>query len=524
MQQARLVAATSNRVSSSPAVTSSTRTTCARAGAPRRAAAPRDRSPRRPASRPRSRRARSRAPSAPSARSALQRERAARRLHRLIARAACAPSERHDVRAVDEPLELARRAAAATSRSGSIDARRASVVTRLPRGDRRRRWRARTSRRAPCAPRAPLDQHHAQRAAARSRSAPRVAGASARAGRRPRSPSAAELGGDAHAIARPLLGLLREHARDQLVERRRQIAARIAPSRGASSSRIFASTAITLSPTNGGCPVRHSNSTQPSANTSGARVDVALAARLLRRHVPGRARSCTPVRVDPRRHPSCARRRSRAPSRARGRPSGSKMFDGLMSRWTTPRACAAPERLGDAPRERDDSRAGVSASRARCRSPEASRPRATPSRATSRRRVVPPRRRSARCPGCRSPASTRISRANRSRASRASPFNTFIATRSPVARSRARNTIPMPPAPACASSSNRPSTTSPGFMRFGTSVRHSRPACRRRHSAASRFRRPGHATGHRPRDSRRRPRRQTTHLCGIELPPRGDDL
>ena len=43
---------------------------------------------------------------------------------------------------------------------------------------------------------------------------------------------------------------------------------RIAPTRGASSSKTLASTAIMLSPANGGLPVRHSNSRQPSANTS----------------------------------------------------------------------------------------------------------------------------------------------------------------------------------------------------------------------------------------------------------------
>ena len=59
--------------------------------------------------------------------------------------------------------------------------------------------------------------------------------------------------------------------------------------RGASSSRILASTAIALSPAKAACPVRHSKSTQPSEKTSARGPHVAIAARLLGRHVAGRA-------------------------------------------------------------------------------------------------------------------------------------------------------------------------------------------------------------------------------------------
>ncbi len=103
-------------------------------------------------------------------------------------------------------------------------------------------------------------------------------------------------------VAAGALGLLGQHPRQRASSPR----ARPGAARGRAATRRGRSSRAPPSPSapERRRPVRHSKSTQPSENTSARGVDVALAARLLGRHVAGRARAARrfgsrPPRVSP---------------------------------------------------------------------------------------------------------------------------------------------------------------------------------------------------------------------------------
>ena len=117
-------------------------------------------------------------------------------------------------------------------------------------------------------------------------------------------------------------------------------------------------------PSNARRPVEHLEEHAAERPDVGALVD-GLAARLLRAHVGGACRRCTPAGVDDRgtcgrrrrvgagvdrRGSSAWRGRSRAPSPCR--PGGTLMLAGLRSRWTMPRVVRGVERVGDLLRDR----------------------------------------------------------------------------------------------------------------------------------------------------------------------------
>ena len=429
-----------------PAVTSSMRD--GRPRRRRRAVTPREqRAPRavdhladRQAPRRRSAAARSRARSAGPAERRAQRERAAGRLRRLIGRRCRAP--RGSPRASRRPAS-SRRAPRASSRAGAARRRAATAGARASARRRRRR-----------APRRGPHQHHREHAA---RSVVRVSAAAApgrrrRRRRRARRAARAPWRRAPRATSAPsrgrVAGLLGEHARDELVERRGDVGRELAQRAARSSRRIFASDRHQrASPPNAGSPGEALEEHAAEREHVGARVDVRRAARLLGRHVAGRAE-----------HRAGARQ-PRAPRRSRAMPKSSsltrvdvaaarKRLHGLTSRWTMPRACAAAERLGDA------------RARARRSRPTVSAPRGEPLREVlaleplhrevrlargAERRA----RRSARCPGW----TARRAPWPRERERDSSPDfcssrHTLTATTSPERRLTAWKTAPMPPAHA----------------------------------------------------------------------------
>jgi hypothetical protein len=229
----------------------------------------------------------------------------------------------------------------------------------------------------------------------------------------------------------------------------RGASARTDRTRGASSTSSFASTATACAPENAGLPVQHSNKMHPSENTS------------LRASTFGCPRACSGERnpMLPITAPTivsgrldCVRSRASPKSSTFARaasPPTRNTFPGFKSRCTIPCACAT----AIAPTMRDASAVHSSIDIA----PRSSRcPKSSPS---SHSIASHPRS----CAmyftiaSCSSAASTSASRKNLSSCAR-SP-STFTATRSPLARSRASHTTPIPPAPASRTSSNRSPTT-----------------------------------------------------------------
>ncbi len=98
-----------------------------------------------------------------------------------------------------------------------------------------------------------------------------------------------------------------------------------------SSRQIFASTAIAVGPVNGGCPVRHSNSTQPSENMS-ARASISFSPRACSGAMYIGVPMMPPASVM-RRGSNSRRARPKSSSFASSRrPPGRKRLLGLMSR------------------------------------------------------------------------------------------------------------------------------------------------------------------------------------------------
>jgi hypothetical protein len=228
------------------------------------------------------------------------------------------------------------------------------------------------------------------------------------------------------------------------------------PSRGTSSNNTFASTAMRWSPRNAGVPVRHSNSTHPSENTS-ARASTSACPRACSGAMYPGVPTIAPVRVI-RVSAAChAIPKSSTFTRSMS-PSTRNRFEGFRSRCTTPPACAKESASAtrvpsltvsltdSAPRlKRSDKSSPSSHSMARNGSP------AGPTPCATYRTMA----------GWRSSESTSISRAKRPLCADFSPSITLTATASPVTRSKARKTSPIPPAPASRSISNRPPISSP---------------------------------------------------------------
>ena len=263
---------TSKRASSRPAVTSSRRIAPG-ARAAQQAHAAVDHLAR-PPTRPRSAPGRSRPPSARRAARARMRQRAARGARRLIGRLA-AVGQRDHHRAVGQRVQPRAVRRAPSSSSSASSAAQLRLGTASPSSSaalgspamRRRVARASAARPWPTARRCTTQAIRCslavERRGARGRARRRAAATSRRA-----APSASSAATTAARVGRPLRRVLGQHARDQVVERARHAAARASRTRGASSSRILASSAVASSPSNAGRPVRHSNSTQPSENTS----------------------------------------------------------------------------------------------------------------------------------------------------------------------------------------------------------------------------------------------------------------
>ena len=378
---------TSKRASSRPAVTSSSRTcaspACDRERATRRAArsiaSPTGHAARQHAAPGRERHRRRRGGGL------AQRERAARGVGAdLVGRAAPRSTSVTSERAVEQPLEPGRRAPGrprgdVADRVG-VRASPADQVLASGPGDSSVTGRSATARLA--------SSHRRRRparptaGAARSRSATADAVGSPPAARsRPRCvPSAASALATAPSVAGRRSGLLREQPRDQIVERGGQRRGGARATRGASSRRIFASTAMHVARRERRPPGQALEQHAAEREHVGARVELPLAARLLGRHVAGRADH----RAGPRhggvgRAPvSRATPKSSTFDAARLSPSTRNRFDGLMSRCTMPRACAAPSAA--AIRARALHRLGRRERPLRASRSPRSRPRATPSR------------------------------------------------------------------------------------------------------------------------------------------------
>ena len=264
------------------------------------------------------RRARSRSPAATSGNAARTRQRAARRARRLVGRLAAvgqrrAPSSRRAARA---PARRGRSPSSVSSAS-SVDAGSGPP----PRAPLRRRRRRSSATMRTVSPRhSPLGrwrrpgQHDAgdpllaggQRRAAAAAAAP--APASVRSARaRPARRSTARHVGQA------LRRILGQHARHQIVERRAAARGDQSRTRGASCSRILASSADASSASKTGAPGQALEQHAAQREDVGAGGDVALAAHLLGRHVAGRAHHRPGARQLRARRARAARCRSPAP-------------------------------------------------------------------------------------------------------------------------------------------------------------------------------------------------------------------